>query len=94
MAAGDKQVERCTHSFRYLQIIPATFSQFFFVGQKTKHECRGMTSVTRAMMWSGSIFCMELEYCRMRGNQISPRYDLTALLILLSLIQKLNILHG
>lgn len=39
-----------THSFRYLQIITATFSQFFLVGQKTRHECVGMTSVTRAMM--------------------------------------------
>lgn len=57
-----KDCKRSTHSFRYLQIITATFSQFFLVGQNTRHECAGITSVTRAMMWSGSIFCMELEY--------------------------------
>lgn len=51
-----------TYSFRYLQIMPATFSQFFLVGQNTRHECFGMTSVTKAIMWSGSIFCIELEY--------------------------------
>lgn len=39
-----------TYSLRYLQIIPATFSQFFLVGQNTRQECVGMTSVTRAMM--------------------------------------------
>lgn len=60
--AGDVS-DRSTHSFRYLQIITATFSQFFLVGQKTRQECVGMTSVTRAMMWSGSIFCIVLEYC-------------------------------
>lgn len=53
---------RLAYSFRYLQIMPATFSQFLLVGQNTRHECVGMTSVTRAMMWSGSIFCIELEY--------------------------------
>lgn len=59
-----------TYSFRYLQIMPATFSQFFLVGQNTRHECFGMTSVTKAIMWSGSIFCIELEYWGSKHKKI------------------------
>jgi len=32
----------------------ATFSQFFFVGQNTRHECWGTTSSTRPATWSTS----------------------------------------
>lgn len=55
-------IKGCTYLFRYLQIIPATFSQFFLVAQNIKQDCWGITSVTRAIMWSGSSFCIPMEY--------------------------------
>lgn len=51
-----------TYFWRYLHTIEATFSQFFLVGQKMRQEYLGITSVTNAMMWSGSAFCRLLEY--------------------------------
>lgn len=62
-------IKGCTYLFRYLQIMPATFSQFFLVGQNIKQDWCGITSVTRAMMWSGSSFCIPLEYCYKQTNK-------------------------
>lgn len=57
-----KKIMTETYFLRYLHNIEATFSQFFLVGQKIRQEYLGITSVTSAMMWSGSAFSRLLEY--------------------------------
>ena len=64
-----------TNRAKYLQIIPATFSQFFLVGQKTKQDCDGITSVTKATIWSGSIFFKLLEYFQIRREWFQEIMD-------------------
>ena len=52
-----------THAGMNRQMSCATFSQFFFVGQNTRHDLSGTTSRTSAARWSTSkLFCSAV-YC-------------------------------
>lgn len=52
-----------TYGLHNLQSSCATFSQFFFEAQKTKHDLFGIISVTRPPTISGSILSNDSEYC-------------------------------